>query len=783
MTENAHRLPAVLLTQCLQNDFVKAIARHAPLPNRLHIGAEESLRLMGEDPAEGPVARMMQWAYDQPPEELMLIHIRDWHSSGSAAQREHLRQFGEHCLEGTEGADFAFAVPANARARPVEIRSLGLNDFEGTRLAEALTPSADRDLNAGIMGVWTEAKIFFLAYELRTRYPRMNLAVCSALTASSSRAQHFMALEQLRRLLGVRVCDSVGEFIEFLGGQPGEVRLAGLHEAYPAVQTEGGAAPLQATDEQILRYLFRDCRRVSAKVLDGGFSGNVVLGTSSVDLHGHEQVVHVVKIGPRNAIGQERTAFERIEEVLGNNAPRISDFADLGERGAVKYRYASMGGGKAVTFQKQYMGGMPLEKVRDVLHAVFVEQLGRLYGAAEQESCNLLEYYGFDSRWAPNVRRRVERITGRPADGDAIALPSGRSVPNLCRFYEADVPAFDPLRRDHAYFATVHGDLNGANIILDAHENVWLIDFFHTHRGHVLRDLVKLENDLLYIFTPVADRRSLEEGMRLSDFLLAVPDLGADLPPAADSGFAGTAVERAYETVRILRGFYPRFIRTNRSPLQWVIAAMRYAVHTLSFDESSEAQKEWALYTAALCGEKIRQTLENQKTLRIDRLDASFTGPGALGLTILPGRRDYGRDLAEDLAVVKEGGISAVVCLLPQDELVAFGVPDLLERYAAAGLEVYHLPIVDQGMCSVEAMRQAGRWVDERVVKGARVLVHCTGGLGRSGCFAACWLVSRGLTAEAAIAEVRHARTARAIESRLQEAFIRRYAPEAGGHA
>jgi hypothetical protein len=44
----------------------------------------------------------------------------------------------------------------------------------------------------------------FLAYDFRTCYPHWQLAVCSALTASS-RAQHFMALEQLSRLLGVTV--------------------------------------------------------------------------------------------------------------------------------------------------------------------------------------------------------------------------------------------------------------------------------------------------------------------------------------------------------------------------------------------------------------------------------------------------------------------------------------------------------------------------------------------------------------------------------------------------
>ena len=47
----------VLITQCLQNDFVKPLAPYTPLPNLLHVGHDEARRLMGDDPAEGPVAR------------------------------------------------------------------------------------------------------------------------------------------------------------------------------------------------------------------------------------------------------------------------------------------------------------------------------------------------------------------------------------------------------------------------------------------------------------------------------------------------------------------------------------------------------------------------------------------------------------------------------------------------------------------------------------------------------------------------------------------------------
>ncbi len=50
----------------------------------------------------------------------------------------------------------------------------------------------------------------------------------------------------------------------------------------------------------------------------------------------------MLKIGPQEPIGQERMSFEKVEQVLGNSAPRITEFIDFKERGGIKYRYASM---------------------------------------------------------------------------------------------------------------------------------------------------------------------------------------------------------------------------------------------------------------------------------------------------------------------------------------------------------------------------------------------------------------------------------------------------------
>ena len=766
--------PAILFTQCLQNDFVQLLEKHDPLPNLLHVGYEESRRLLGERVEEGPVHAAIRWAYQQDEARLHIIHIRDWHSDSAPDQAEHLRQFGAHCIEGSRGAEFVFGSDVRTGRREHIVNASGLNDFVGTTLEEILAPfhSFER-VRVGITGVWTEAKVTFLAYDLRTRFPNMDIAVCSALTASSSRSMHFIALDQLKNILGARVFSSVGDFTQFLTG----TTLSAAATVHSRLDTTNmdikSEAEVGETDRKILRYLYRDCSRAEFKSLDGGFSGNVVLRVKSVDVLGHVQVPTVVKIGRRDLIAEERSSFERIQEVLGNNAPSVVDFVELEDRGGIKYRYASMDAGSIRVFQDLYAQSDNVEHLADLLETVFVRQLGRLYEAATLEKLDLLKYYDFQPKYAPGVRRRVEALLGGAVGSETrLAFVPGVEIYNVCNFYERELSGLHEYNSAAHYTAYVHGDLNGRNIIIDAQENVWLIDFFHTHKGHVLRDLLKFENDLLYIMTPVNDEAELAEGLELTRLLLSIADAGD--PPEADleANFRFPQFRKAFRAVRRLRSFYSDLLRTDRTPFQIHVGLMRYAMHTLSFDESSALQRKWALYGGALCAESIVQYLRASQTLRVDYVPIG--GPGRIGLTILPGRRDRKRNVAEDVRELQKQGITHVLSLITLDEYTDYGVNNLPDELAGAGIKARRFPILDQGIPASDALEKELLWMDEVLSAGGRLLIHCVGGLGRSGTVAAAFLKSkRGMSAEDAIARVREARGERAIENARQEGFVR----------
>jgi protein-tyrosine phosphatase/nicotinamidase-related amidase/aminoglycoside phosphotransferase (APT) family kinase protein len=772
-------MATVLITQCLQRDFVDPIGPHDPLPNLLHVGYSEAARLLGPEPSAGPMAQLIGWARGLPPDVIDLIHIRDWHDPDDPAQREHLERFGAHCLQGSAGARLVLGMDERAATAVNEriVDSLTLNDLEGTDLAGQLErirhAHGDEPLRVGVVGVWTEAKVSFLLYDLKTRLGIDELATCSALTASASRAQHFNALAQLDKILGVRCFDSTAEFAGWL--RPGAELALPHHPLGFEPMIEGTGSALSPTDRAIVAHLFRDSTQVDLQPISGGYSEALVWRAASQDALGHRQAPAVIKLGPNRAIAQERVGFEQVEAVLGNNAPSVRGFVDLGDRAGLKYAYAAMGHGRVQTLQAMFAAETATRRLISAVRSAFEDILGPLYAAARYERMPLFDHYQFSAELGPAVRKSVAAVTAGSGQ-KVLEFPGGMALPNVCEFYEDFLVRHRLLPvHDYHYVAYVHGDLNAANILVDAHRNVWVIDFFHAGPGHVLKDLAKLENDLLYLLTPIEDGTQLLEALAITRALRSVTDLQAGLPGRPDEVRSPQFV-RAWEVLQVLRRIGGQLCHEDRHPLQLQVALLRYAVHTLSFPEPSALQKHSALAAACSLAEQITGTVEAELALRIDWIEPDLIGTGRLGIIPCPGQRNRSRGLDTDLAQLRSQGATRLLCLLTDSELRWAGVPNLGPHAQAAGLTYRRLPVPDQGTPEVADAVDLVRWCREATERGEAVVVSSMGGLGRSGTIAACFLVAAGTSPDAAIAAVRTARGPRAFETATQEDFVLTFA-------
>lgn len=170
--------------------------------------------------------------------------------------------------------------------------------------------------------------------------------------------------------------------------------------------------------------------------------------------------------------------------------------------------------------------------------------------------------------------------------------------------------------------------------------------------------------------------------------------------------------------------------------------------------------------------------------LRVDFIDSNRLGiSGRIGLTIAPGKKDrargWDRDLAADLARLRDEYATDVLASLMQPhEYELLKISDLHAQAKTAGIDVRSFPIVDVSVPKPTHMSEFLDLVTALVnaaTSGKTVVIHCRGGLGRSGTVSACCLVQLGLGVEDAIKATRHARPG-AIETAEQERWVTQFA-------
>lgn len=154
--------------------------------------------------------------------------------------------------------------------------------------------------------------------------------------------------------------------------------------------------------------------------------------------------------------------------------------------------------------------------------------------------------------------------------------------------------------------------------------------------------------------------------------------------------------------------------------------------------------------------------------------------PGRIGLTFAPGKKHLGmtghwdRELDTDLARLRaEYGTDLLVSLIEEHEFAALRIANLRERLPTHGIELLWYPIRDVSVpTSMETFAEAVNRIVDALGAGRTVVIHCMGGLGRTGLVAAaCLMATTELTPREAIEIVRRAR-AGTVQTREQERYV-----------
>ena len=155
---------------------------------------------------------------------------------------------------------------------------------------------------------------------------------------------------------------------------------------------------------------------------------------------------------------------------------------------------------------------------------------------------------------------------------------------------------------------------------------------------------------------------------------------------------------------------------------------------------------------------------------------------GQLIFTPCPGTK--GTLAFEALQTLKDAGASALLTLMPTEELLQNEIDVLPEECQMLGIEWFHLPVDDDqapGEAFKNAWEQHHSRLKQLLNEGKTIAIHCKGGSGRTGLIAAQLLIESGVPFNDAIRDVQSLRP-RAIQHPAHIEYIAQFNTQSNSH-
>lgn len=395
--------------------------------------------------------------------------------------------------------------------------------------------------------------------------------------------------ESLRLNLGLVIEDPQG-CIEQLSG-----RIRFPEGKSPSLED----ASLQT--REIFCKLFFECEKIHLAKMQQGFSGAAVFQvTPTYQGKGEGQSV-VVKIGNRDEISAEISNYDKyVKGIVGNHRiPETLRSASTRHASGILYSFIGLGE-QTQSFATFYHAAQQDELIL-ILSNLYLETLFPLKDRTGRikENCDLRDFY------LRHLRLDHEKLNKIATGLNAGAAVFTERADGAWQFGTERLP--NPLRyargasfKADGFFTTIHGDLNGQNILLDQHHATWLIDFLTTtDDGHILQDYAALETHLRFRLAPEA----CSDAAPLLDWTRACFEPGQPGSPLPTSICDHAGLRKAHQVMLHIRALAAQ--TTGYNERAYLIALFFNTLRAATYREANDCTRNHALYCAAKIADRL----------------------------------------------------------------------------------------------------------------------------------------------------------------------------------
>ena len=366
-----------------------------------------------------------------------------------------------------------------------------------------------------------------------------------------------------------------------------------------------GACPgWTETYERITRKLHQDCSDVLLTPITSGYSGSLVFRVNAWDRSGRKEMPFVLKLGRWANIHDEIRGYEEhVKRYIQNNATQLIEHSKLDEFGGILYNFVGIKGTESqISSFEDYYRAHSTDEILNAFDKLVRVVLRAWYGQPKLTELALYEEYG---KWYnyEAIRTYAHAHFGVTPDQELLELPFGLGkAVNPLYFAEKVMPA----RRSKSvsvYQASVHGDLNMKNVLMDEEANMWLIDFSETQHAHILRDIAKLEAVLKFERIELTSEEQLRAVLDLERRFLDAKSL-SEIPQLPDTT-GDPEVHKAFRCVRKLREYANVITLLDEDIAQYWLSLLFSTMIVLAYGSVNDYGKRYAWISSALLSQKL----------------------------------------------------------------------------------------------------------------------------------------------------------------------------------